>query len=217
MAFLGVVFALATAVLGFFTAELTQGKQLAQNTADASGASLSSIETAYSKLQRQNSDLRSQLNASSSTPTTPSANTTALTSLTPVSGAFQSTDTSPALGGKPQRQAIVQDLGCTASGDTQYNLAVGYSTFSAMVGLDDSSPDAKVDPTVEVDGDGRQLGTFTPTLGHPAQITLDVTGVLRMDIKWSYQRPVTYPIPITCTPNAFLVVGSGQLGSVSGH
>ncbi|MFG1809610.1 NPCBM/NEW2 domain-containing protein [Streptomyces sp. NPDC049040] len=137
--------------------------------------------------------------------------TVALNTLAPVSGPFASADTTPSLDGQPQAQAIVQDLGCVPAGDAQYNLGRDYTRLTAQVGLDDNSQDAKVAPTLTIVGDGRQLLTVLPKFGASSPLDVDVTGVIRLEIKWSYQRPPQTPNPIVCTPNAQLVIADGQL------
>ncbi|WP_405586222.1 NPCBM/NEW2 domain-containing protein [Streptomyces sp. NBC_01190] len=154
--------------------------------------------------------------APNTTPGSPNTTSTvALSTLTPLSGPFQSANTTPSLDGRPQPQAIIQDLGCAASGDAQYNLSRGYTRLTAQVGLDDNSPDSKVTPTLTIVGDGRQLTSALPKFGTPSTLDVDVTGVIRLEIKWSYQRPPQTPIPIVCTPNAQLVVADGQLTQTS--
>jgi hypothetical protein len=115
-----------------------------------------------------------------------------LANMTAASGAFQSNDATPVLNGKPQVLAISQDLGSCSwgrSGDAGYNLGRDYTRFTGLLGLDDNSPDSKLDPTIEIEGDGLKLKTYTLTLGHPYRIDLNVSGVLRLDLVWSYSAP----------------------------
>ena len=119
--------------------------------------------------------------------------------------------TNPQLNGAAALRALVQDIGCAPGGDAAYNLGRGYHTLTAVAGIDDKSPDGTVNPTVFILGDGRQLGTFAPTLGKPVDVNIDVTGVLRLEVKWTYTRPPQVPIPINCAPNATLVIANAQL------
>ncbi len=143
--------------------------------------------------------------------------TVSLVNLTPVSGAFTSNDTSPVLNGKPQLLAISAYVGVDPyghcnyqSGDVAYNLGRDYTQFSALIGVDDNSQSSTLAPTVEIDGDGLKLNVYTPTLGHPVQVTLNVSGVLRLDIKWS--DPAA-----NCTNAGYFVVGNGQLTTIPGY
>jgi hypothetical protein len=140
--------------------------------------------------------------------------TVSLVDLTPVSGAFQSAgDTSPVLNGKPQLLAIVQDLDYyNQTGDAAYNLGRHYLRFTGLLGIDDNSASSKLTPAVEIDGDGLKLATFTPTLGHPIKISVNVSGVLRIDIKWSDPGA-----SISSNVVATLVLGNGQLTTVPGY
>ena len=135
--------------------------------------------------------------------------TVSLVDLTAVSGSFDNGDKSPTVDGKSQLQALSATLdSCsnTVSGDAQYNLGREYTQLTAELGVDDNSAVQTTAPSVEIDGDGLKLGVWTPTLGKPADITVNVTGVLRLDIKWSDPG-------LTCDDYAasYLVVGNGQL------
>jgi hypothetical protein len=68
-----------------------------------------------------------------------------------------------------------------------------------------------LDPTVEIDGDGLKLGTWTPALGHPFHIAVNVTGVLRMAIKWSD------PGAGSVWSAGTLVIGNGQLSAAANY
>jgi hypothetical protein len=136
-----------------------------------------------------------------------------LVDLTPAGGAWKSQNANPMINGTLQQFSIVQDLAqATVSGDVGYNLGRDYTKFTGLLGLDDNSPKSTLHPTVEIDGDGLKIATFTPTLGHPAQINLDVTGVLRLDIKYTSLDSDN----IASTAGA-LILGNGQLTTVPGY
>ena len=139
--------------------------------------------------------------------------TVSLISLTPANGAWQSNDNNPMINGALQQFAIVQDLwdGNNSTGDLGYNLGRDYTKFTGLLGLDDNSPISTTHPSVEIDGDGLKLASFTPTLGHPAQINIDVTGVLRLDIKYTNAGQGI------ARNAAVLIVGNGQLTTVPGY
>ena len=140
--------------------------------------------------------------------------TVTLVSLAPVSGNFDNADKSPVLNGKAQLLAVSTDMGAeggctTTTGETEYNLGRNYTQFSTLLGVDDNSSQENVAPTVEIDGDGLKLNVYTPTLGHDVQVTLNVTGMLRLDIKWSAPN-------VTCSTN-YLVLGNALLTSIPGY
>lgn len=136
-----------------------------------------------------------------------------LVDLTPAGGAWKSQNANPMINGTLQQFSIIQDLPETnANGDVGYNLGRDYTKLTGLIGLDDNSPKSTLHPTVEIDGDGLKIATFTPTLGHPAQISLDVTGVLRLDIKYtSLDADSTY------LNGGALILGNGQLTTVPGY
>lgn len=139
-----------------------------------------------------------------------------LTDLVPASSTFTNPDKSPLLNGKAQLLSISAYVGvnyfgsCNQyTGDAAYNLGRNYTKFTAQIGVDDTSADEKLSPVVEVDGDGLKLATYTPTLGHPAQVSVNVTDVLRLDIKFT-------DTGAACSLN-YLVVGDGLLTTVPGY
>jgi hypothetical protein len=154
--------------------------------------------------------------AASPGPAASGADTVSLSTFTPVSGGFDNEDSNPVVNGNSQLYALSAGIdGCNGdtTGDVQYNLGRDYTQFAALLGIDDNSPSQSAAPTVEIDGDGQKLGTWTATLGKPTTLTVNVTNVLRMDIKWTDPG-------LTC-PNgigqAFLVFGNGQLTPVPGY
>lgn len=139
--------------------------------------------------------------------------TVSLISLTPANGAWQSSNGSPMINGTLQQFAIAEDLpDGNTNGDLGYNLGRDYTKFTGLLGLDDNSPMSSTHPSVEIDGDGLKIASYTPTLGHPAQININVTGVLRLDIKFT--SPMSENI---ARPAATLVLGNGQLTTIPGY
>jgi hypothetical protein len=140
-----------------------------------------------------------------------------LVNLTPATGAFSSGDKDPTVNGQVQLLPLVQDVGCgnAVSGDIGYDLGRDYTNLSMLLGIDDESTVAGVSPTLEVDGDGVKLQLYTPTLGHPVNVSLNVTGVLRLDFHWSYQTTLScyYNSPAAGT----IVFGNPQLTTVAGY
>ncbi|MFC4565939.1 NPCBM/NEW2 domain-containing protein, partial [Nocardiopsis mangrovi] len=62
----------------------------------------------------------------------------------------------------------------------EYNLGRDYEGFAAVVGLGDDSP--RGEATFTVIGDGKQLETKTLGLGEDADLEVDVTSVLRLEL-----------------------------------
>lgn len=122
---------------------------------------------------------------------------------------FENQDRHPTLGGAPQYFSITADVGqrhdkCgVTSGYAMYDLGGGYTTFAALIGVDDKSADKSLAPIVEVSGDGRVLSRFAPTLGAPARASVDVVGVQILEIAWSAPHA-------PCTIN-YLVIGNPAL------
>jgi len=136
-----------------------------------------------------------------------------LVDLTPAGGAWQSHNASPMINGALQQFSIMQDIvEYNTNGDVGYNLGRYYTKFTGLIGLDDNSAKSTMHPTVEIDGDGLKIATFTPTLGHPAQINLNVSGVLRLDIKYT-----SLDSDNTNIPGTTLILGNGQLTTVPGY
>ncbi|GAA2000762.1 hypothetical protein GCM10009838_77950 [Catenulispora subtropica] len=139
--------------------------------------------------------------------------TVSLVSLTPASGPWTSRIANPMINGTLQQFFIDQDLPEVQSeGDIGYNLGRDYTRFTGQLGLDDNSPESTLHPSIEIDGDGLKLATFTPTLGHPAQVNIDVSGVLRLDIKYTSPHA-----QVSANTAGTLVLGNGQLTPVPGY
>lgn len=150
---------------------------------------------------------------SSPSPSSTGVGVVPLVDLTPAGGAWQSHNASPMINGALQQFSIMQDIAqYNVDGDVGYNLGRDYTKFTGLLGLDDNSAKSTMHPTVEIDGDGLKLATFAPTLGHPAQISLNVSGVLRLDIKYTSLDSTGYNAPGTT-----LILGNGQLTTVPGY
>ncbi|MEY9861189.1 hypothetical protein ABH935_006829 [Catenulispora sp. GAS73] len=136
-----------------------------------------------------------------------------LVDLAPAGGTWQSHNANPMINGTLQQFSIMQDIvEYNTNGDVGYNLGRYYTKFTGQIGLDDNSAKSTMHPTVEIDGDGLKIATFTPTLGHPAQINLNVSGVLRLDIKYtSLDSDNSDALGTT------LILGNGQLTTVPGY
>jgi hypothetical protein len=209
-----VVLAAAGFVFGLFTGRSSKAAPSAQPTvtitahapaASASGAAPSPAAASATPASGSQQSIQA--------PNPNSSGTELLLNLTPASGAFQSQDASPVLNGKAQKFAIDQDLqDYTTSGDLAYNLGRHYLHFTGLLGIDDNSPDGQVAPMIEIEGDGVKLATYTPTLGHPDQISLNVKGILRLDIRWINNESDDSGNVI-----GTLVLGDGQLTTVPGY
>jgi hypothetical protein len=91
--------------------------------------------------------------------------------------------------------------GATAGYDgfAEYNLGRSYKKLTFTVGLDDNSPDTG--KTFTVLADGKRLFRQRVTVGHPAQPSLDVSGVLRLRVEWlSDDQDSSCPIGVLGNP-----------------
>lgn len=150
---------------------------------------------------------------SSPSPSSTGVGVVPLVDLAPAGGAWQSRDANPMINGTLQQFSIMQDIAeYNVNGDVGYNLGRYYTKLTGQIGLDDNSAKSTMHPTVEIDGDGLKIATFTPTLGHPAQINLNVSGVLRLDIKYTSLDSDNYGAVGTT-----LILGNGQLTTVPGY
>lgn len=68
-------------------------------------------------------------------------------------------------------------------GYAEYNLGFHWSTFKAVIGVDDSKKDLPVEFTISADG--QQLFHSQVTLGHPVRLSRNVSGKLRLHIQWA--------------------------------
>jgi NPCBM/NEW2 domain-containing protein len=223
-----IVPAVAALVIGILAGQLTGG---GGGTTDVAGPTVTYTETVAAAPQGGSGAGGGAAASDSAAPDTSSSasagaggyvagaagvGTVSLVNLTPASGPFKSSDTSPVINGKAQNLAICQDMSYyTRNGDAGYNLSRDYTQFSALLGLDDSSAQSSLNPTVEIDGDGLKLAVYTPTLGKPVQITLNVTNVLRLDLIWS--TPNAGATNNAANVSGTLVFGNAQLTTVPGY
>ncbi|GAB3582649.1 hypothetical protein GCM10027579_12750 [Calidifontibacter terrae] len=73
----------------------------------------------------------------------------------------------------------------TDQGSVAYDLGTHYRRFRATVGQDDQSPQTTTTGLVEVFGDGKKLWSKTIAFGAPIVLDLDVTKVLRLELRVS--------------------------------
>jgi serine/threonine protein kinase len=140
-----------------------------------------------------------------------------LTDLTPTSGQFSESGNSAttlSLSGHTQLYAVgVDGGGCgTTTGDIQYDLGSHFTTLSGLAGIDDTSPSATAQATVEFFGDSRKLASYSVSLGHPKQLKVTVTGVLRLDIRWTFSG-----LAANGCDRATMVLGAAQLTAAAGY
>lgn len=111
---------------------------------------------------------------------------TFLVDLEPVAG-FVEEYTGVVLNGEPQLNSVGAEVSSCfyPTGSVQYNLGRNYTTFNALSGVDDAAEDDDIRVTVEILGDQRSLGEVTLALGQPQLIEIDVTGVLRLELRWT--------------------------------
>jgi serine/threonine-protein kinase len=139
-----------------------------------------------------------------------------LADLIPSSGEFSS-DTDAAdlkLSGHAQLHALGDDGSPCGdeTGDTEYDVGQHYKKLAGLAGIDDNSPYAKAQATLEIFGDQRKLQSITVSLGHPKQLDLDITGVLRLGFRWTF----TGGDASTCHGGT-LVLGDAQLVAAAGY
>ncbi|MBD2758099.1 NPCBM/NEW2 domain-containing protein [Yimella sp. cx-573] len=102
--------------------------------------------------------------------------------LTAVSGGFSKD--AATIKGKSYPHAVNQSICGWDSGQTaSYNLGTYYRQLKATVGQDDSSTSSTNTALVEVFGDGKKLWSKTIAFGQTYDLDIDVTKVLRLEIK----------------------------------
>ncbi|GAB3473172.1 protein kinase domain-containing protein [Nocardiopsis coralliicola] len=89
------------------------------------------------------------------------------------------------LDGTQYRESLTVSGAC-GKPSTEYNLARSSSAFAATVGVDDASSGG-ANAVFRVVGDGRELASATAGPGEPAEVSADVSGVmrLRLTVDWS--------------------------------
>jgi serine/threonine-protein kinase len=140
-----------------------------------------------------------------------------LADLTPAAGDDLTTGNEAAnykLSGHTQVHAIgVSGDPCYGStGTAEYDLGQHYNQFIGLAGLDDNSPAAKSQVTLEIFGDQRKLKSMTVGLGHPKPLNVVVTGVLRLSLRWEF----TGGDASSCDGGT-LVLGDAQLVAAAGY
>ena len=108
---------------------------------------------------------------------------TFLADMTPVAnGGYGVQTDSVTMNGTPYAHAVSMPLGtCSTQVSAQYDLGRHYRTLTAKVGLADSS-DNTATVLFDVVVDGRKVYSKSTVLGKPLPLTIDVTGVLRLEI-----------------------------------
>ncbi|TDD82634.1 protein kinase domain-containing protein [Actinomadura rubrisoli] len=142
-----------------------------------------------------------------------------LDELTPTSGEDDLTTGTDAtdyrLSGRPQLHAVgITGSSCSSGekGTAEYDLGQNYKQLVGVAGIDDDSPAGKAQATLEFYGDARKLKSVTTTLGKFKELDVDVTGVLRLTLRWTF----TGLDGLNC-PGATLVIGDGQLVAAAGY
>lgn len=139
--------------------------------------------------------------------------TSYLSDLPQVSGEVD-TDADSELNGKHQLHALGSDTEY-GDGDVSFNLGRHYTKLTANVGLDDSSEADKAAVTVEVFGDSQKLSQMSVKFGQPKKLKVDVTGVLRLRIRWS--RTDNDVDDVGDLRAAYLVIGDATLTAAPGY
>jgi serine/threonine-protein kinase len=117
------------------------------------------------------------------------------------------------LSGHAQLHAIgVEGSPCgNEAGGVEYDLGQHYTRLLGLAGVDDDSPVAKTQVTVEFYGDARKLKSITTTLGKAKDLDVDVRGVLRFGIRWTFSGG-----DASRCAGGTLVLGDAQLVSAAG-
>ncbi|MBT2213285.1 protein kinase [Actinomadura sp. NEAU-AAG7] len=118
------------------------------------------------------------------------------------------------LSGHPQLHAIgVEGSPCgNETGSVEYDLGQHYTRLQGLAGLDDNSPAAKAQVTVEFYGDARKLKSITTTLGKSQDLEVDVRGVLRLTLRWTFSGG-----DASRCDGGTLVLGDAQLVAAAGY
>jgi hypothetical protein len=81
-------------------------------------------------------------------------------------------------------------LGCNPRcGGAAFDLGRNYVALRTMAGLSDQSAHPEAEVILEITGDSRQLLEQTLVFGLPLELDLDVTGILRLELRWLYLNP----------------------------
>jgi hypothetical protein len=130
----------------------------------------------------------------------------------PVAGAWGERSNTIKLGGKEYPYSLAAAVsGCydSTQGSIEYDLSNDYRKLTLTAGMDDKSQDSEVTTRLEILGDGQSLKTVTVKFRDAQEIDVDVTGVVRLQLRW--QVP---PQESNCW-NASLVLGFPRLHGFS--
>ncbi|GAA4225618.1 hypothetical protein GCM10022254_07890 [Actinomadura meridiana] len=118
------------------------------------------------------------------------------------------------LSGHAQLHAVgVEGSPCSReAGGAEYDLGQHYTLLQGLAGVDDNSAAAKTQVTVEFYGDARKLKAITVTLGKAKDLDVDVRGVLRLSIRWTFSGG-----DASKCAGGTLVLGDAQLVAAAGY
>jgi serine/threonine protein kinase len=100
---------------------------------------------------------------------------------------------------------------CYGQDAVEYNLSRGYRRLVATPGIEDNAEDSSLQMQLEVFADGRRVSVHRIRYGTPANLTIDVTGVLRLKVQWQ---------PVGGDPSCgsdLLVLGEARLLGLPGE
>lgn len=121
--------------------------------------------------------------------------------LVPVSGKWSGTSKDASIGGHPAERALQQVItGCSGRSTVEYRIGKDYTRLEGQAGIDDNSQSTALETRVELLADGKPI--LAATIGYgdpPTAISLDLTGVDRLQIRYIPRRGTT-----PCTERAVL-------------
>ncbi|MDQ0714008.1 hypothetical protein QFZ55_003460 [Streptomyces luteogriseus] len=105
----------------------------------------------------------------------------------PLSSEYGVENGSAEINGEQYSQSVVMraDKSYVPYGDAEYNLGRKWRSFDAIIGLRDDSP-SKAALKFEIFADGERLHNERMEVGESNEITLNVSGKLRLTLKVSY-------------------------------
>ncbi|MER5753703.1 NPCBM/NEW2 domain-containing protein [Streptomyces sp. NPDC002088] len=106
--------------------------------------------------------------------------TVPLTDLSPVHGSGSFNLRSVTMGSRQYEQAMTLTYPCSMATGIEYSINERYSSLTLILGLDDNSTAELIKVTVK--GDGRALKTVGAEINRPQNVTVDVTGVVKLVI-----------------------------------
>ncbi|MFJ8111389.1 hypothetical protein [Streptomyces sp. NPDC096132] len=107
--------------------------------------------------------------------------TVPLTGLSPVRGSGSFNLQSVTMGSKPYEQAMAFNP-CDA-GPLEYSINERYQSLTLTIGLDDNSTAKLI--TVTIEGDDHVLKTVSTEINRPQDVTVDMTGVVKLEIDFT--------------------------------